>query len=150
MSRNSEKAKASLNRWRTMGNSDVAHHQPSKRPRQLASDCHSLSECENRRNQLVESIQIKTESISHKPIITEEHCQVVRELNDEINKLLRAKFQWEGQIQRLGGVDHRQSVRDDYLYFGAARQLPEVVAFLSQQPFDLVEQQEDEGEDGID
>lgn len=129
-----------------MGNSDHAQQQPSKRPRQLASDCQSLAECEKRQSHLAESIQSKTESLGHKPIATEEQRQAVRELNDEINRLMRAKFQWEAQIRRLGGS--AATARDDYLYFGAARQLPEVVALLSQAPPSLAEQQQDDDEGG--
>ena len=35
----------------------------------------------------------------------------LRDLNDEINKLLREKRHWEYRILELGGRDHRVSVR---------------------------------------
>lgn len=31
----------------------------------------------------------------------------IRDLNDEINKLMREKYRWEQQIRDLGGVDYR-------------------------------------------
>jgi hypothetical protein len=65
----------------------------------------------------------------------------VRELNDEINKLIRESRHWERRIRQLGGqkflreeetgaitesaVSHR-----GYFYFGAARELPSVTALL--------------------
>lgn len=34
----------------------------------------------------------------------------VRDLNDEINKLLREKFHWENQIVALGGANYKRAV----------------------------------------
>ena len=63
----------------------------------------------------------------------------VRDLNDEINKLLREKYHWERQIKALGGADYIASApraydsdgrelpgARGYKYFGAARDLPGV------------------------
>ena len=63
----------------------------------------------------------------------------VRDLNDEINKLLREKFHWERQIKALGGADYIASApraydadgrelpgMRGYRYFGAAKDLPGV------------------------
>ena len=62
----------------------------------------------------------------------------LRDLNDEINKLMREKWHWEKQIKALGGVDHtaaRTKIGDGgrelpggggYRYFGAAKDLPGV------------------------
>lgn len=63
----------------------------------------------------------------------------IRDLNDEINKLLREKFHWEERIRELGGADYRKSntkIVDSqglelpgsggYKYFGAAKDLPGV------------------------
>lgn len=35
----------------------------------------------------------------------------IRDLNDEINKLMREKYRWEQQIVDLGGVDYRVNYR---------------------------------------
>lgn len=61
----------------------------------------------------------------------------IRDLNDEINKLMREKRHWEVQIKSLGGPDHarvgpRMLDQDGkevpgnrgYKYFGAAKDLP--------------------------
>ncbi|KAG6836798.1 hypothetical protein H0H93_003044 [Arthromyces matolae] len=62
----------------------------------------------------------------------------VRDLNDEINNILRDKSHWENQIVALGGVNYRRSVAmldDDgkevtgtkgYKYFGRVKDLPGV------------------------
>jgi pre-mRNA-splicing factor ISY1 len=61
----------------------------------------------------------------------------IRDLNDEINKLLREKYHWEVQIFNLGGPNYRRigpryldregrevPGNRGYRYFGAARDLP--------------------------
>ena len=63
----------------------------------------------------------------------------IRDLNDEINKLLREKYHWENRIRELGGLDYRkfnpkmvdaQGIElpgsGGYKYFGAAKDLPGV------------------------
>ena len=63
----------------------------------------------------------------------------IRDLNDEINKLLREKKHWEAQIKALGGPDHAATApkmfeaeatelpnSGGYRYFGAAKDLPGV------------------------
>lgn len=62
----------------------------------------------------------------------------MRDLNDEINRLLREKRHWENQIVALGGANYRRNVAmldDDgkevpgtkgYKYFGRAKELPGV------------------------
>lgn len=63
----------------------------------------------------------------------------VRDLNDEINQLVREKRHWETQIVNLGGANYKRAqgsmIDDDgkevpgtrgYKYFGRARDLPGV------------------------
>jgi len=63
----------------------------------------------------------------------------VRQVNDEINKLIRCKKHWEDRIRELGGTDYTfQNIKaydsqgleiegsKGYKYFGAARDLPGV------------------------
>lgn len=63
----------------------------------------------------------------------------IRDLNDAINKLLREKRHWERRIVELGGANYRRraptsfeaegvalSAGGNYLYFGAAKDLPGV------------------------
>lgn len=61
----------------------------------------------------------------------------IRDLNDEINKLLREKGHWEAQIKELGGPDYARTGpkmldhegrevpgNKGYKYFGAAKEPP--------------------------
>lgn len=71
----------------------------------------------------------------------------LRDLNDEINKLLREKKHWEYQIRELGGPDFlRMGPRmldhegrevpgnRGYKYFGAAKDLPGVRELFEHEP----------------
>lgn len=71
----------------------------------------------------------------------------IRDLNDEINKLLREKRHWENQISALGGPHYRRygpKIFDSegrevpgnrgYKYFGAAKDLPGVRELFEQEP----------------
>ncbi|KAF5269677.1 hypothetical protein FQA39_LY08600 [Lamprigera yunnana] len=71
----------------------------------------------------------------------------IRDLNDEINKLLREKRHWEVQIKDLGGPDYQRvgpKMLDHegkevpgnrgYKYFGAAKELPGVRELFEQEP----------------
>ena len=71
-----------------------------------------------------------------------------RQLNDEINKLLREKRHWERRIVELGGANHSRAgdpqLLDEngnelpgsrgYRYFGAASDLPGVRELFSKAP----------------
>ena len=68
----------------------------------------------------------------------------IRDLNDEINNLLKEKEKWEDRIRELGGPDYKTAAQalvksvggeadgvelpgaDGYKYFGAAKNLPKV------------------------
>ena len=63
----------------------------------------------------------------------------IRDLNDEINNLLKVKIKWEDRIRELGGPDYRAAPTkmfdhdgielpgaEGYKYFGAAKNLPKV------------------------
>ncbi|KAG8335733.1 NineTeen Complex (NTC) component [Homalodisca vitripennis] len=71
----------------------------------------------------------------------------IRDLNDEINKLLREKGHWETQIRDLGGPDYARvgprmldhegkevPGNRGYKYFGAAKELPGVRELFEQEP----------------
>jgi len=71
----------------------------------------------------------------------------LRDLNDEINKLIREKRHWEDRILELGGPDYKRigpKMLDHegkavpgnrgYKYFGAARDLPGVRELFEQEP----------------
>ncbi|XP_060561898.1 pre-mRNA-splicing factor ISY1 homolog, partial [Ruditapes philippinarum] len=71
----------------------------------------------------------------------------LRDINDEINKLLREKGHWEDRIKELDGPDYRKigpKMLDHegkevpgnrgYKYFGAAKDLPGVRELFEQEP----------------
>ncbi|KAH0578765.1 NineTeen Complex (NTC) component, variant 2 [Termitomyces sp. 'cryptogamus'] len=72
------------------------------------------------------------------PLIAGSSDYEVRDLNDEINKLIREKRHWDNQIVALGGANYRRNVAmldDDgkevpgtkgYKYFGRAKDIPGV------------------------
>ena len=95
-----------------------------KRPK-MASACKSLRECERWRGEILREISRKVSKIqdctSRSPhVCTGVQCSPdgtagltdyeVRDLNDEINKLLREKRHWENQIIALGGANYRRNV----------------------------------------
>ncbi|CAG7848857.1 Pre-mRNA-splicing factor ISY1 [Serendipita indica DSM 11827] len=104
-----------------------------KRPR-MASACKSLRECERWRGEILREISRKVSKIQDAGLSDYE----VRDLNDEINKLMREKRHWENQIIALGGANYRRSVAmldadgkevpgtKGYKYFGRAKELPGV------------------------
>jgi len=104
-----------------------------RRPR-MASTCKSLRDCERWRGEILREISRKVSKIQDTGLTDYE----VRDLNDEINKLLREKRHWENQIVALGGANYRRNVAmmdDDgkevpgtkgYKYFGRAKDLPGV------------------------
>lgn len=71
----------------------------------------------------------------------------IRDLNDEINKLIREKGHWEARIRELGGPDYARigpKMLDHegkevpgnrgYKYFGAAKDLPGVRELFAKEP----------------
>ncbi|KAF9225054.1 Isy1-domain-containing protein [Gyrodon lividus] len=102
-----------------------------RRPK-MASACKSLRECERWRGEILREISRKVSKIQDAGLTDYE----VRDLNDDINKLLREKRHWENQIIALGGANYRRNVAmldDDgkevpgtkgYKYFGRAKDLP--------------------------
>ncbi|KAJ6535602.1 Isy1-like splicing family-domain-containing protein [Mycena capillaripes] len=104
-----------------------------RRPR-MASACKSLRECERWRGELLREISRKVAKIQDAGLSDYE----LRDLSDEINKLMREKRHWENQIVALGDANYRRNVAmldDDgkevpgtkgYKYFGRAKELPGV------------------------
>ncbi|KAG6818248.1 hypothetical protein H0H93_006559 [Arthromyces matolae] len=76
-----------------------------RRPR-MASACKSLRECERWRGEILREISRKVSKIQDAGLSDYE----VRDLNDEINKILREKRHWENQIVALGGANYRRNV----------------------------------------
>lgn len=127
-----------MNRWAKM-KEEMAVTRDGKRGTDrrpfLASECQDLGEAEKWRRELVRDITRKIAEIQNAGLGEGR----IRDLNDEINKLIRTKHHWERQIKALGGPDYTviaaRSYDDDvdvidgrggYKYFGAARELPGV------------------------
>lgn len=135
MARNSEKAMAMLNRWHQMKH-NIVTGSTGRRPR-MAEDSDNTKECEYWRHQIVREVTRKIADIQNAAL--GEHR--IRELNDDINRLLKEKSRWEDRIKELGGPDYKAastrvveamgselvaSSETGYKYFGAAKDLPGV------------------------
>lgn len=107
----------------------------TRRPKAITS-VDSIPTCEKWRGQVLKEISRKVTRIQD-PSLSDYQ---IRDLNDEINKLMREKWMWELQIRNLGGPNYMRGggrVYDDegreipgggkgYRYFGRARELPGV------------------------
>ncbi|KAI0795721.1 pre-mRNA-splicing factor ISY1 [Abortiporus biennis] len=134
MARNEEKAQSMLYRFREAQAAELGLGTRSDRRPKMASTCKSLRECERWRGEILREISRKVSKIQDSGLTDYE----VRDLNDEINKLMREKRHWENQIVALGGANYRRNVAmtdDDgkevpgtkgYKYFGRAKDLPGV------------------------
>ena len=110
-----------------------------RRPRNI-TETDSIPACEKWRGQVLKEISRKVSRIQDASLSDFQ----IRDLNDEINKLMREKHVWELQIRNLGGPNYSRGgarVYDDlgrevsggggqggkgYKYFGRARELPGV------------------------
>ncbi|XP_066991150.1 pre-mRNA-splicing factor ISY1 homolog [Anabrus simplex] len=141
MARNAEKAMTTLARWRAAQVNDLGKEK-ERRP-YLASECHDLQKAEKWRLQIIREIAKKVAQIQNAGLGEFR----IRDLNDEINKLLREKGHWETQIRELGGPDYAKvgprmldhegkevPGNRGYKYFGAAKELPGVRELFEQEP----------------
>ena len=103
MARNEEKAMAMLNRWVRMKRS-LTQKTREKRPEDPL-DVGSIQECEIWRNNIVRELVKKVSDIQNASL--GEHR--IRDLNDEINTLLKEKANWEDRIRDLGGPDYKSA-----------------------------------------
>lgn len=135
MARNEEKAQSMLYRFREAQAVELGMSTKTDRRPRLASSCQDLRQCERWRGEILREISRKVSKIQDAGLTDYE----VRDLNDEINKLLREKGHWETQIINLGGANYRRigsSTFDGagrsvpgqrgYKYFGRAKELPGV------------------------
>ncbi|KAK2748896.1 NineTeen Complex (NTC) component [Myotisia sp. PD_48] len=137
MARNSEKAQSMLFRFRAaqaadLGILDIGR---TRRPKAITS-IDSIPVCEKWRGQVLKEISRKVSRIQEQSLSDYQ----IRDINDEINKLMREKWMWEVQIRNLGGPNYTRGggrVYDEdgreipgggkgYKYFGRARELPGV------------------------
>ncbi|XP_055903541.1 pre-mRNA-splicing factor ISY1 homolog [Eupeodes corollae] len=140
MARNAEKAMTTLARWRAAKEAETGAK--DRRP-YLASECSELPKCEKYRLEIIREISKKVTQIQNAGLGEFR----IRDLNDEINKLLREKRHWENQISALGGPHYRRygpkmfdaegrevPGNRGYKYFGAAKDLPGVRELFEQEP----------------
>ncbi|RYR32904.1 hypothetical protein Ahy_A10g047432 isoform F [Arachis hypogaea] len=147
MARNEEKAQSMLNRFIALKAEEKK--KPKERRPFLASECRDLSEADKWRQQIMREIGRKVAEIQNEGL--GEHR--LRDLNDEINKLIREKSHWERRIVELGGPNyarHSAKMTDlegnivdvpnpggrgpGYRYFGAAKKLPGVRELFEKPP----------------
>ncbi|KAH9884178.1 Isy1-like splicing factor [Xylariomycetidae sp. FL2044] len=138
MARNSEKAQSMLFRFREAQAADlgIIDAGRTRRPKMI-TEVDSIPSCEKWRGQTLKEISRKVSRIQD-PALSDYQ---IRDLNDEINKLMREKHMWEVQIRNLGGPNYMRGggakVYDEsgreipgggkgYRYFGRARELPGV------------------------
>uniref|UniRef100_A0AAF5D067 Protein SDA1 homolog n=1 Tax=Strongyloides stercoralis TaxID=6248 RepID=A0AAF5D067_STRER len=130
--RNSEKAQTTLARWLKF--KELEERGPiSKRPANV-KDCTNVQDAERFLGEVSREIT-KNVTLIQNPGLGEGR---IRDLNDEINKLIKIKEAWEKRIRDLGGPDHRRlrgniessgaglASNRGYKYFGAAKDLPGV------------------------
>ncbi|XP_067935273.1 pre-mRNA-splicing factor ISY1 homolog [Watersipora subatra] len=140
MARNTEKAMTALARWRAAfeGKGEEKERRPY-----LATECDDVQKAERWRRQIIGEVSKKVSQIQNAGLGEFK----LRDLNDEINKLLREKGHWEDRIKELGGPDYRKigpKMLDHegkevpgnrgYKYFGAAKDLPGVKELFEQEP----------------
>lgn len=146
MSRNTEKAQSSLNRFLAFKNKEagVLESNPSDRPKYVQSVT-SLPQAEKWRSVVLGEISTRLTRIQD-PSLGDSQ---IRELNDTLNKLFREKRAWEYHIKDLGGNDYINYGKgfssigkvsneagvflNGYRYFGRAKELPDVKEILTSQ-----------------
>jgi len=143
MARNSEKAHSMLFRFRAAQAADAGIIDISRMRRpKLITSVTAIPVCEKWRGQVLKEISRKVTKIQD-PALSDYQ---IRDLNDEINKLMREKHMWESQIRNLGGPNYMRGGRvldeegrevpgggKGYRYFGRARELPGVKELFERQ-----------------
>uniref|UniRef100_A0ABI7WVY3 ISY1 splicing factor homolog n=1 Tax=Felis catus TaxID=9685 RepID=A0ABI7WVY3_FELCA len=115
MARNAEKAMTALARFRQ---AQLEEGKVKERRPFLASECTELPKAEKWRRQIIGEISKKVAQIQNAGLGEFR----IRDLNDEINKLLREKGHWEVRIKELGGPDYGSG--PDWWKSGKLRERP--------------------------
>ncbi|KAK5103345.1 NineTeen Complex (NTC) component [Lithohypha guttulata] len=140
MARNSEKAQSMLFRFRAAQaqESGLLPSASQRRPK-ATSTISQIPLAEKYRGQILREVSRKITRIQDESLSDYQ----VRDLNDEINKLMKEKWSWERRIRELGGPNYMRggagTVFDDqgrevqgagggkgYRYYGRAKELPGV------------------------
>ncbi|PVV02390.1 hypothetical protein BB560_003162 [Smittium megazygosporum] len=131
-----------LYRFREIQAIELGLKKPEERRPYNSNIVNSLPKAERWRRQVIKDISRAVSRI-HDGSLPENE---IRDLNDQINKLLREKGHWENRIKEIGGPDYKKigpKLLDEegkelpgnkgYKYFGRARDLPGVRELLSNQ-----------------
>ena len=131
--RNEGKAQTMLNRWISIETQMISQSM-GKRPKDINS-INNVQVCNIWRNQVIKEIAKKVGEIQNASLGE----ALIRDLNDEINRLFEEKANWEAKIKKLGGADYKKYEpktldaegyevpnAGGYRYFGAAKNLPGV------------------------
>ena len=135
MARNQEKKLELFSKWDQF-RKDSASGLVNKKGRPgFTQDCDSIGDAEKYRREIIREVTKKISAI-HNASLGEYR---IRELNDEINKMMSKKHHWEKRIRELGGQDYKKiktALHDIegkalpgapyYKYYGAAKELPGV------------------------
>lgn len=140
MARNEEKAQSMLYRFREAQAAELGLAQKTDRRPRVAASCKDLRQCERWRGEILREVSRKVSKIQDAGLTDYE----IRDLNDQINKLLREKWHWENQIIALGGANYKRAAgkadnqggreapgQRGYKYFGRAKDLPGVRELFS-------------------
>lgn len=114
---------------------------PNDKTPLLPSTCTSLPIAEQARRNLLKEISRRLTRIQEKTL---DEYQI-RILNDELNRMVREKFEWDGCVRRLGGIDRKNlqflerlgvlqsgtTSANGYMYFGRAKELAGVQELLN-------------------
>ncbi|PVU90687.1 hypothetical protein BB561_004779 [Smittium simulii] len=112
MARNQEKAQTMLYRFREIQAIELGLVKPEEKRPFLASRVNSLPQAEKWRRHVIRDIS-KAVSKIHDGSLPENQ---IRDLNDQINKLLREKSHWETRIKEIGGPDYMVSTSPIYSF----------------------------------
>lgn len=162
MARNSEKAQSMLYRFRASqaAESGLLPTSGTRRPK-APSSISTIPAAEKFRGQILRDVSRKITKIQDESLSDFQ----VRDLNDEINKLMKEKWGWERRIRELGGPNYMRgaggTVFDEqgremqgagggkgYRYFGRARSLPGVAEMFERAAKRRVKGDEESDEEG--
>ena len=110
----------------------------------LATECRDLNAADKWRQEILREIGKKVMEIQNAGL--GEHR--LRDLNDEINKLIREKGHWERQILKLGGPNYAAQGTMALMRHVASKQHPEALAAPAPHPFYNIGAQENLGDGG--
>ena len=129
-----------LNRWvrqkQDLGAEQRKKDQKFQKIPHNVEECTNIFEAELYRKRIIGGVIKRVSQIQNASLSNDK----IKELNDEINNILKTKYKWEARIKKLGGPDYQAELdkqqtlsiesggkkHGEYLYFGAAKNLPNV------------------------